>query len=120
MPEDYRLRHKIMHFQARQFRRELTPAEQRLWTALRRRQTGHSFRRQHAIDHFIADFYCPAAHLIVEVDGVVHDSQAERDEARTQWLEARGYRVMRFSNADVLDRIDAVVLEIKRVIELEE
>ena len=58
-------------------RRELTPAEDRLWNALRNSQlNGLKFRRQHALGRFILDFYCPAVRLAIEVDGGVHDDQA--------------------------------------------
>jgi len=67
------------------------------------------FRRQHPIGRFIADFYCPEHRLIIEVDGGVHIAQRERDEARTEWLEARGYRVMRFTNQEVYHQLPAVL-----------
>jgi very-short-patch-repair endonuclease len=75
-----------------------------LWWLLRRKQpTGFRFRRQATIGPYIADFFCPQAKLIVEVDGVPHiaEERVYRDEARTRWLEARGYRVIRFWNVDV-------------------
>jgi very-short-patch-repair endonuclease len=63
------------------------------------------FRRQHAIDRFVLDFYCPAHKLAVEVDGAVHDTadQAERDAGRTQALEQLGIRVIRIRNEEVRD-----------------
>src|SRR5688500_3187382 len=82
----------------------MTEGEQRLWWLLRRKQlSGFRFRRQAAIGPHSADFFCPQAKLIIEVDGVLHhdEERAYRDQARTQWLEARGYRVIRFWNIDV-------------------
>jgi len=71
-----------------------------LWEALRRRQLGARFRRQHPLGPYVVDFYCVAHKLVVEVDGAVHDSAeaAERDAARQAWLEATfGVRFVRVS-----------------------
>jgi very-short-patch-repair endonuclease len=91
---------------ARRLRSEMTDAERLLWDALRGEGIrGMRFRRQHAIDRFVLDFYCPAHKLAVEVDGEVHDTpdQAERDAARTQALEQLGIRVIRVRNKEVRD-----------------
>lgn len=81
----------------------MTPAERTLWGFLRKhRQAGFYFRRQHPLARFIVDFCCTKAKLCIEVDGGVHDSQQERDAERTAWLESMGYRVLRFSNDEVL------------------
>jgi very-short-patch-repair endonuclease len=94
---------------ARELRSKLTDAEQRLWQALRRRQVaGVKFRRQQPIGDFIVDFVCFERRLIVEVDGGQHAEQVSYDEQRTQWLEARGYRVLRFWNNDVLADTEGV------------
>jgi very-short-patch-repair endonuclease len=91
---------RAVQTRARQLRRELTPAEQRLWGYLRRAQlAGFEFRRQHPVDRFIVDFFCPAAKLVIEVDGDSHAEQAEYDCERTQWLnQQKGYRVLRVAN----------------------
>ena len=91
-------------------RHALTPAEKRLWWHLRHRLPveGSHFRRQVAIGSYVADFCCLGARLIVEVDGGQHgfDDHQAYDAARTAALEARGFRVLRFSNADVICAID--------------
>ena len=88
----------------------MTDAEQKLWYRLRNRQlSDHKFRRQHEIDHYIADFACTEALLIVELDGGQHADQACYDERRTQHLQAMGYRVLRFWNNDVLTNIESVL-----------
>ena len=88
----------------------MTPAEKLLWQHLRYKQVdGTRFRRQHLIGRFIVDFYCSEHRLIVEVDGDVHGTQAEYDEARTEWLEEQGYRVMRFTNQQVQQQMSAVL-----------
>jgi very-short-patch-repair endonuclease len=75
---------------ARELRLVPTDAEIRLWSRLRRKQLeGFRFRRQHPLGPYVVDFFCAPAKLIVEVDGGQH---ADEGEARTNWLEARGYR----------------------------
>jgi very-short-patch-repair endonuclease len=62
------------------------------------------FRRQQPIGPYIGDFYCSAAKLIIELDGSQHaDTRAQYDLNRTRWLEARGYKVLRFWNTDLQD-----------------
>jgi len=90
---------------ARRLRRSMPKAECALWVELRRLPLkGTHFRRQAPFGPFIADFLCHKARLIVEVDGGAHDavSCAANDLERQQWIESRGYRVLRFSNAEVL------------------
>jgi very-short-patch-repair endonuclease len=101
---------------ARELRRELTPAERALWAVLRgRRLGGLRFRCQHPVGPFVLDFCCPAAKLTIEVDGAVHDSQQEQDAARTEHLEQYGYRVLRFTNVQVLTDLDSVLDAIRVV-----
>src|SRR6516164_10535511 len=89
---------------ARTLRREMTEAEKRLWQILRSRQTeGYRFRRQVPIGGFIADFVCHEARLIVEIDGGQHDPSSGAEASRARFLEAEGYRVLRFWNNEVLD-----------------
>jgi 5-methyltetrahydrofolate--homocysteine methyltransferase len=102
---------------ARQLRQEQTAAEAKLWYYLRdRRLDGFKFRRQHAIGRFVVDFCCPERRLIVEVDGPAHDQQAERDQARTEALQAAGYRVIRYTNDAVDQRIDSVLADLRRAL----
>ncbi|MDP9363562.1 MAG: DUF559 domain-containing protein [Chloroflexota bacterium] len=95
---------------ARALRQRMTPAEEVLWRALRgRRFAAYKFRRPHPVGPFVLDFCCPAARLVVEVDGAVHDRQAEQDDFRTGMLEANDYRILRFWNEDVLGDVDEVL-----------
>jgi very-short-patch-repair endonuclease len=97
---------------ARELRKTPTDAETRLWSRLRRRQLGgFRFRRQQPIGLYIVDFFCPEAKLVIEVDGGQHAENAA-DEARTRWIEKRGYRIIRFWNNDVLGNTDGVLLSI--------
>jgi very-short-patch-repair endonuclease len=100
---------------ARQNRQAPTDAEARLWDSLRgSRLEGLRFRRQHAIDPFIVDFYCARAKLVIEVDGPIHRSSVEQDQARQEDLNRRGLTVIRFSNEEVMNSIDSVVDRIGR------
>ena len=77
----------------------MTSSEIRVWLYLRRRKLdGWKFRRQHPIGPYVVDFYCPAARLVVELDGDSHDgNKDEYDDRRQAWLESKGYRVLRLS-----------------------
>ena len=98
---------------ARRLRREATDAERRLWSHLRNRQLGgFKFRRQEAIGPFIADFACVECKVIVEADGGQHDEQ--KDSARTQYLQGRGWHVVRLWNNEILHQTDAVLETIVR------
>jgi very-short-patch-repair endonuclease len=102
---------------ARQMRHEPTPAENVLWELIRNRNVlGFKFRRQHPIDRFIVDFFCAEVHLIIEVDGSIHDYTKDEDALRTAFLESRGLRVLRFRNEDVLEHIADVHEKIERAL----
>lgn len=107
IPTTYRTAPKMLE-SARRLRHEMTMAEKKLWGVLRNRQIdGHFFRHQVPIGKFVADFCCLKARLIIEVDGGQHADSA-RDDARTQWLENEGYRVLRFWNNEVLQNLEGV------------
>ena len=93
---------------ARRMRHESTEAEDRLWQELRGRRLDQiKFRRQMPVGRFIADFVCAEARLIVEIDGSQH-ADSHRDRERDAELKARGFRVLRFWNDDVLKDLNAV------------
>jgi very-short-patch-repair endonuclease len=114
-PQTGRLWEKLKPL-ARQKRHEPTDAENRLWQKLRRDQLGFHFRRQHAIERFIVDFYCATAYLAIEVDGPVHDYTAEEDAIRQEYLESLGLRVLRFSNELVFNELDGILDCIREVL----
>jgi len=96
---------------AREMRHDPTPAEEMLWGRLRNRGVkGAKFRRQHVISGFVVDFVCIEQLLIVEVDGAVHDGEDQRlyDMERQALLEGLGCRVLRFTNDEVIHRLDSV------------
>jgi very-short-patch-repair endonuclease len=100
----------------RALRHTLTTPEARLWVHLQRRQLdGWKFRRQHSIDRYIVDFYCPAARLAVEIDGTAHDSVAANvyDDRRSEFLASSGVRVIRFMNDDVIRNLQGVLESIR-------
>jgi len=104
---------------ARHLRYHLTPAEARLWNALQKRQlAGLKFRCQHPVGRFIVDFYCPSCKLVIEVDGDIHIQQTTYDEARTEQLQSFGYRVLRFTNEEVLSDLQTALGHIVHVAEI--
>jgi very-short-patch-repair endonuclease len=97
---------------ARRLRTNTTPHERALWRALKELPVfGTHFRRQAPIGPYVVDFVCPAAHLIIELDGGHHndDETAERDLARQLWLEREGYRVIRFWNSEITNELNAAL-----------
>jgi len=102
--------HPTIMRSARKLRQHMSDAERRLWCLLRRRQLeGFRFRRQQPIDRYIADFVCLRERLIVELDGASHAETQGYDEVRTAWLEAKGFRVLRFWNNEVLGNQEGVI-----------
>ncbi len=95
-----------------------TEAEGILWEYLRANQLGAKFRRQHIIGRFIADFVSLPHKLIIEVDGKIHENQQEYDAQRTEYLNEKGFKVIRFSNEAIISKIDLVIEEIKKYIKL--
>ena len=98
-------------------RSAMTEAELKLWNEVRaHRLMGLSFRRQVPIGRYIVDFACPEHRLVVEIDGSQHAAEQAHDLARTAYLEAQGWQVVRFWNEDVLKDLDNVCTHILRVI----
>ena len=102
---------------ARKLRKELTPAERKLWAYLRGNKLGVNFRRQYAVGNYIADFCSPKAKLIIELDGSQHLEQQAYDTERTKYLEAQGYKVIRFWNNQIMNDLNGVILAITFAIE---
>ena len=101
---------------ARENRKNPTEAEDALWQAVRNSSLGFRFRRQHAIGRFIVDFVCIEKKLIVEVDGAIHQNQIREDEERKAILEHEGFRVIRFTNTEVLQQLPFVIEKIKNTL----
>ena len=100
-----------------ELRKELTPAERKLWSLIRNDQLGVNFRRQHAVGNYIPDFVCVQKKLIIELDGSQHLEQEGYDEERTKYLNSLGYKVIRFWNNDVMKNLQGVILSIMQATE---
>ena len=97
---------------ARELRKNMTDAERRVWMRIRMKQLkGFQFYRQKNIGAYIVDFYCPAAKLIIEIDGGQHYSEEglRRDEVRDEYLTSLGFRILRFNDREVFENIEGVL-----------
>ena len=106
---------KIQRDRAKQLRRAMTRAETLLWRHLKaHRLAALGFRRQSPMGNYIADFVAHSRKLIVEVDGESHgfEERIRHDGRRDEWFASRGYRVLRFTNDDVMKNVEGVVLAI--------
>ena len=106
---------KLKRF-AKENRNRSTEAEFILWEFVRAKQLGKPFKRQHIIGDYIADFVCLPVKLIVEIDGGYHQlpEQQMSDEQRTEWLQSRGYKVLRFTNEEIIADTNNVLEKIKQ------
>jgi very-short-patch-repair endonuclease len=106
---------KIQRDRAKRMRREMTRAETLLWRHLKaNRLSGLGFRRQTPMGNYIADFVAHSCKLVVEVDGESHDFEERfrHDARRDEWFVSHGYRVLRFTNDDVMKNLEGVVIAI--------
>jgi very-short-patch-repair endonuclease len=95
---------------AKELRKNSTDAERALWKQLRaHRLVGYKFRRQQPVGRYVVDFVCFEKQVIVELDGGQHAEQVAYDAERTSWLQARGFRVLRFWNHETLQNIEPIV-----------
>ena len=110
----------------RELRKEETLAEKKFWNLVRNRQiNGMKFRRQYPISfewddqikHFIADFYCHECKLVIEIDGGIHELQKNYDILRTYIINQLRIKVIRFSNKEVLNNIESVLVKLKKFVE---
>ncbi len=107
---------KTMH-RAGVLRKELTPAERKLWSVLRGNKiSGVSFRRQHAIGNYVPDFVSIKQRLVIELDGSQHLGQEDYDTERTRYFESLGYKVIRFWNNWVMNDIEGVIQAIQNAL----
>ena len=100
----------------RKLRRDSTFPERLLWSKLRRKQTGYKFRRQESLGPYITDFFCHEKGIVIEVDGDYHALEifAEKDKKRDEYLQERGYEVLRYSTQEVSENLDGVVIDIMK------
>jgi len=105
---------------ARHLRQDSTPPEELLWLALRNGQIADlKFRRQHPVGPYVVDFYCHSIGLVVEIDGMSHVDRLEQDQERINYLEQQGLKVLRVTNQDVMNDLDAVARGIAQAAGLE-
>jgi len=92
--------------------------ERILWSKIRNQQLGVKFRRQHGIGNYVVDFYCPEFQLVIELDGDSHYLQGaqEYDYIRDEFMKLQGLRILRFTNIEVVNNLDEVVLAISAAI----
>jgi very-short-patch-repair endonuclease len=103
---------------AKELRKAETEAEKILWSKLNRNQILNlQFRKQHPINIFIADFYCPKIKLVIELDGSIHElpEYQSHDIGRTEVLNDFGITVIRFTNEQIVEQIDSTIESIKTV-----
>jgi very-short-patch-repair endonuclease len=108
--------HNYLKERRKQLRNNLTPPEARLWSVLKgKKLSGAKFRRQHSITNYIVDFYCPKFKLVIEVDGKTHlePTIAEKDVIRDHFLNQIGFKVLRFTNEEIMNQLDNVIREIE-------
>ena len=99
---------------ARELRKEMTKVEVILWKYLRDRKfLRKKFRRQHILQGFIVDFYCPEDKLAIELDGSVHLKQKDYDALRQNCIEELNIRILRFENHEIIDNLTGVLQKIK-------
>jgi len=101
---------------ARALRKSVSKSEAKLWLYLRGGQLGASFRRQHPIGPYFADYYCAALGIVIEADGPQH--QAAYDAARDSVMEARGLMVLRFRTHEIVDGLEGVIDAIRNAVRL--
>ena len=111
------MRDPVLTQRAKAMRKEMSELETRMWLALRAKcfETV-KFRRQKVIGDFIADFAANDPKLVIEIDGDSHAGREEYDAARTRFLEAKGYMVIRFTNHDVMTNLEGVLVRLSEVI----
>ncbi len=110
------LEYNLLKANAKENREKLTDAEAAFWQIAKGSGLGEKCRRQYVIDDYIVDFFFRNSMLIVEIDGGYHNTeeQQQKDTKRQDWLEQNGYKVLRFTNEQVLCDIDSVKLKIKQ------
>ena len=104
---------------AKKLRLNQTEAEEKFWYAVKDNQIeGYKFRRQHPLSIYIADFYCHALKLVIEIDGGYHLSEEQQllDKKRTTDLEFQGLKVIRFTNEEIISNLEEVLSKIKSII----
>jgi|SRR5690606_7274826 len=123
MPNSHQLFNRLPNKSRRQaLRANLTEPEHRLWQALRGRQLGVKFRRQHGIGPYIADFYCPERSMVIELDGDSHfNTEAMAyDQERDLFMTSNNLQVIRFTNSQIMQELQEVLEVVRHALETQE
>ena len=111
---------KALAPRAKELRNQLTPPERKFWNALRTMPSykNHPFNRQKPLGEYIVDFYCHEYQLVVEIDGDSHYTEEAqiKDRRRSDFLESKGLRVIRFTNPEVVSNIDGVMESLEKLL----
>ena len=108
----------LLFERAKELRRNLTQAEMVLWGYLKTNPLGYKFRRQHPFFNYIADFFCYKLRLIIEVDGSIHNKEDVKkyDEEREKIIKSEGLKLIRFTNEEVMQQMEAVIIKIESML----
>jgi cyclase len=108
----------LLFEKAKNLRNKLTTAEMALWGYLKTNPSGHKFRRQHPIGIYIVDFFCYKLKLVIEVDGLIHEKEEIKkdDEEREKIIRAEGIKLIRFTNNEVMQQIEKVIVKIQSLL----
>ena len=110
---------KYQKQQRQDLRNNMTSVEIILWTKLKNRQLmGHQFRRQYGIERYVVDFFCTELKLAIELDGGIHAQEhvIENDTSRQNYIESLGIKVIRYSNDDIKENLNGVLIKLKETI----
>jgi cyclase len=94
-------------------RKQETKPEKCIWFFIRNKKIGYKFRRQFSIDNYVVDFYCHELKLIIEIDGSDHLYRYNNDKIRQKHLENLGYKIIHYTNENVLSQLEFVIKDIK-------
>ncbi len=126
MGKKYMTTQELARQTARELRKNQTKSEQVFQQKVRNKQfLGLKILRQHPVffryngesRFFIADFYCHEKRLVIEIDGGIHEKQEEYDQKRTEILENKNLKIIRFNNDEVLNRINSVLIKLKNLVQ---
>ncbi|MBR4926306.1 MAG: endonuclease domain-containing protein [Prevotella sp.] len=111
-------RYRMLKEFAKKNRQFQTDAESLIWKHIRNSNSGVKFNRQYIIGDYIVDFVCLEKRLIIEIDGGYHSEyeQIQKDEQRTENLEAMGFKVVRYTNEELFTDIDVVLNNIQQLL----
>jgi len=111
------MKSKIKIQLAQEFRKKPTTSEKIMWNVLRRKDfLGYKFRRQHVIDGYILDFYCPSLKLAIEIDGHIHQRKIKEDKERQATIETHGIKFFRIGSEEVENNLALVIEKLEKII----